>query len=236
MMFSFFNRFKQQENIPGLTSDEQTLVDNNLAEHRPVKQNLIKDTQLIAIDFETTGLDPSKDEIISMGFCPVYNGVIRLADCLHIVIKTEQTLTSENVAFHGLMDDELEQGISQRQALFKFIELTQGKVIVAHFHNIERAFIQKLAKQILGKTLPLSFIDSFEFAKRRMQNKHQVIAADSLRLFNLRKQQGLPNYKAHNALEDAISTAELHMTQIASLDLDIDKIKLKDIGLFNYKS
>lgn len=235
-MFSFFNRFKHQDNIPGLTADEKTLVNNYYDAFRPAKQNLIKDSQLIALDFETTGLDSSKDEIISMGFCPIRNGVIRLADCLHIVIKTEQTLTSENVAFHGLMDDELEQGLSQRQALFKFIELTQGKVLVAHFHNIERTFIQKLAKQILGKALPLSFIDSFEFAKRQMQIKQQVIASDSLRLFNLRKQQGLPNYKAHNALEDAISTAELHMTQTASLDLDIDKIKLKDIGLFNYKS
>ncbi|MCP3673218.1 MAG: hypothetical protein GY829_01925 [Gammaproteobacteria bacterium] len=236
MMISLFNRLKKQEIIPGLTTDEQALINDYFEEHRPVKQNLIKDTQLIAIDFETTGLDPSKDEIISMGFCPIYNGVIRLADCLHIVLKTENTLTSENVAIHGLMDDALEQGVSQKQALFKFIELTQSKVIVAHFHNIEKDFIQKLAKQILGKPLPLSFIDSFEFAKRRMQKKQQIIKPNSLRLFNLRKYHGLPNYKAHNALEDAISTAELHMSQTASLDLEADKIRFKDIGLFNYKS
>ena len=235
-MLSFFDRFKKQEYISGLTADEQILVKNYFNSIRPIKRNFIKDTQLIAIDFETTGLDYSKDEIISMGFCPIHNGVIRLADCLHIVIKTENTLTSENVAIHGLMDDELEQGLSQKKALFKFIELTQGKIIVAHFHNIERAFIQKLAKQILGKYLPLSFIDSFEFAKCRMQKTQQVITPESLRLFNLRKQQGLPNYKAHNALEDAISTAELHMTQTASLNLDAEKIRLMDMGLFNYKS
>lgn len=235
-MFSFFDRFIQQDNIPRITPDEQLHINAYFDANRPVKQDFIKDTQFVAIDFETTGLDSSKNEIISMGFCPIQNGVIRLGDCLHIVIKTEQKLSSENVAIHGLMDDEIEQGLSQKQALFKFIELTQGKTIVAHYHNIERAFIQKLAKQILGRAIPLSFIDSFEFAKRRMQKRQQIIKPDSLRLFNLRKQQGLPNYKAHNALEDAISTAELYMTQKASLDLDPNKIRLKNIGLFNYKS
>jgi len=235
-MFSFFNRFKHHDKIPGLKAEEQQLVNDYFETRLPTKQNLIKDSQLLAVDFETTGLDPAKDKIISMGFCPLDDGIIRLANCLHIVIKTDQVLKSENVAIHGLTDDVLEQGLSQKQALFKFLELTKGKVIIAHFHNIERTFIQRLAKEILGKTLPLSFIDSFEFAKQRMQNKQQPISSESLRLFNLRKQQGLPNYKAHNALEDAISTAELFMTQKAYIDSSTAKIRLKDMGLFNYKS
>lgn len=235
-MFSFFDRSKQIENIFGLTPEEQLLVEEYFKAQRPVKKDLLIDTQFVAIDFETTGLNSAKNEIISMGFCPINNSVVRLGDCLHIVIKTDQKLTSENVAIHGLMHDEIEQGLSQKQALFKFIELTQGKTILAHFHKIERTFIQSLAIQILGRPIPLSFVDSFEFAKRRMIKKQQILTADSLRLFNLRRQQGLPNYKAHNALEDAISTAELYMTQKASLEIDPEKVRLKHIGLFNYKS
>lgn len=232
-MFTFWGKEKK---IHHLGQDEQNLVASYLAVHRPVKQKLIQDTKLIAVDFETTGLDPKKDKIISMGFCPIHNGVIRLADCLHIIIKTEALLKSANVAIHGLTDDVLNQGLSQKQALFKFIELTKDKVIVAHFHNIERRFLQKLAKQILGKTLPLSFIDSGWFAKQQMHRKQQPITTESLRLFNLRREQGLPNYKAHNALEDAISTAELHISQQASLNIAPEKIRLQNLGLFNYKS
>ena len=69
-----------------------------------------------------------------------------------------------------------------------------------------------------------------------MERKQQPISQESLRLFNLREQQGLPHYKAHNALEDAISTAELYLAQKASLNTDEDKISLKDMGLFNYKN
>ncbi|RLA05614.1 MAG: hypothetical protein DRQ47_00715 [Gammaproteobacteria bacterium] len=203
---------------------------------RPVAKDKLIEAQLIAVDFETTGLDPDQDEIISMGFCPIKNSAIPLADCIHLVVNTERNLTSENVAIHGLTDDVLSAGISQKQALMKFIELTENKIIVAHHHNIERAFIQKLANKILGTPIPLSFSDTHYFAKLRMERKQQPISQESLRLFNLREQQGLPHYKAHNALEDAISTAELYLAQKASLNTDEDKISLKDMGLFNYKN
>lgn len=202
---------------------------------QPSKKSLIRDCQLVAVDFETTGLDPRKSEIISMGFCPIHDNVIRLSDCLHITIKTEQDLTSENVAIHGLTHDVLSQGMTQKQALLKFIELTKDKIIVAHYHSIERNFIQRLAKKLLGQNIPLSFLDTYLFAKKRMHRRQQVIVSDSLRLFSLRKQQGLPYYKAHNALEDAISTAELYLAQKQTLDAPEEKRSLKDMGLYNYK-
>jgi len=235
-MFTFSTRLRRKNRqLQALDGKTQQLVSEFLDTPLPRKQHFINDAELIAVDFETTGLVPAKDDIISMGFCPVHNGIIRLADCLHIVINTEQALTSDNVAIHGLTDDVLTRGITQQQALLKFMELTKGKVIIAHFHSIERTFIQKLAKQMLGMSLPLSFIDTFWLAEKRMKNRQQAIASNSLRLFNLRKQRGLPNYKAHNALEDAISTAELFMAQQASIDNSMDKTRLRDVGLFNYK-
>jgi len=235
-MFSFAASFKRNNKMQELDKDKQQLVRDFLNTKLPMKRNLIHDCELIAVDFETTGLDSKNDEIISMGFCPIHNNSIRLAECLHSVINTEQVLTSGNVAIHGLTDDVLTQGITQKQALFKFMELTKGKIIVAHFHSIERTFIQKLAKQTLGTTLPLCFIDTFWFAEKRMKQKQQTITSNSLRLFNLRKQSGLPNYKAHNALEDAISTAELYLAQKASISTTVEKIQLNQMGLFNYKS
>ena len=38
-----------------------------------------------------------------------------------------------------------------------------------------------------------------------------------LRLFNLRPRYNLPRYKAHNALSDAIATAELFMALAAEM-------------------
>ncbi|TQV87298.1 exonuclease domain-containing protein [Aliikangiella coralliicola] len=236
------NRNKINENLSATTRSnyEQYLASHpatcNANNHEEkLSEKELGDTPLIAVDFETTGLNETYDEIISMGFCPIVDNKIRLADCLHIVIKPEQALSSENVAIHGLTDDQVNAGLSPELGLSKFLELTKGKVIVAHYHQIERTFIQNLAKKILGRPIPLSIIDTFEVAKTIKRQNQQPITSNSLRLFNLRNEIGLPHYKAHNALEDAISTAELLLAQQALLDLPNEKIFLKQLGLINYK-
>lgn len=211
-------------------------LEDYLSCSRPQKNNTIEETQLVAVDFETTGLNSRKDEIISMGFCPIENGVIKLAHCTHILVRPNQALSSDNVAIHGLTDDQVNEGTSPQSALAIFLQQTKGKVIIAHFHTIERAFIQRLAKQLIGMTIPLSVIDTFWIAKLKMQQNQQAISADSLRLFNLRKNIGLPNYKAHNALEDAISTAELFLAQKSHFCLSDKTLKLKQFNLFSYRN
>jgi len=234
---SFWNKSWLQKTVNGsLSQTTQSALEAYLGSKRPNRKTLLKDTQLVAVDFETTGLNFKHDEIISMGFCPIENTVIRLANCLHIVIKPQGSLNSDNVVIHGLTDDRVNQGVSAETAMATFLELTKDKVIIAHYHFIEKIFIQKLAGQVLGKPIPISIVDTFSMAKQRMQRRNQIISSNSLRLFNLREQQGLPNYNAHNALEDAISTAELFLAQIASFNMPLEEIQLNRLGLVNYNS
>lgn len=191
---------------------------------------------LIAVDFETTGLNSQSDEIISMGFCPIVENHIQLADCTQVLVKPKNQLKKESVAIHRLTDDNVSQGKTAEDALLDFLKLTHGKVIVAHHHSIERKFIQALAIQILGTPIQLNMIDTCIFAKTRMQHRNQVIGSNSLRLFNLRKNYGLPQYNAHSALEDAIATAELLLAQITSLNMPVEDILLSRLGFIHYKN
>lgn len=231
----FWGKFWSKKN-PENTNVARPLMDSlddYIGYKRPQGKQLLNDTPLIAVDFETTGLDSNRDEIIAMGFCPIGEGCIRLANCSYFVVQPRQLLTSENVVIHGLTDDQVSKGISMEQAMLKFLELTKGKIIIAHYHNIEKHFIQRAAEQIFGRTIPLSILDTFDIAERRMRRRNQPIRANSLRLFNLRKQFGLPNYNAHNALEDAISTAELFLAQVASLNMAKEELRLNRLGLIN---
>ncbi|TQV76785.1 hypothetical protein FLL45_02175 [Aliikangiella marina] len=193
-------------------------------------QNLVS-TKIVAVDFETTGLDSKHDKIISMGFCPIVDFKIKLADCFHIVVKPDQSLQSDNVTIHGLTDDQVNTGVPAKRALELFLEKTYGAVILAHYQKIERSFIQQLAKRIIGSPLPLHFLDTLEIAHKIKTRRNELITAGSLRLFNLRKEYGLPNYTAHNALEDALATAELLFALLADLGLSKESAKLADLNL-----
>jgi len=197
--------------------------------------DIVKTTKFIAVDFETTGLT-AKDQIISMGFCPISDGVIKLSKCEHIIINADRQPSKESVVIHGITHDQIELGISPASALLKFVERCDNSVIIAHYHKIERQFAQSLAKQIGDCHLDLNIIDTFQLAKSVMERRQQAITPSSLRLFNLRKAYHLPFYKAHNALEDAISTAELFLAQIAKTNTPTDKLTLHDLGLFKYRN
>lgn len=194
----------------------------------------VADTNFIAVDFETTGLG-DEDQIVSMGFCPISDGVIKLAKCEHVIIKADRQPTNESVIIHGITHDQIEKGISPEEAMKKFLTYCSGSIIVAHFHKIERQFSQTLARHTIGVNLPLFFVDTFLLAKASMQRRHQAVTPNSLRLFNLRSAYHLPFYKAHNALEDAISTAELFLAQLAATSIPIENLTLRDLGLVQYQ-
>jgi DNA polymerase-3 subunit epsilon len=54
-------------------------------------------------------------------------------------------------------------------------------------------------------------IDTLEIAQRAFQRRNHTIQPGDLRLFNLRPRYNLPQYKAHNALSDALATAEVFL-------------------------
>lgn len=230
-MWAYLKKVFSREKV---TNSLDSLTESKLGRYQSKaiaeKKMFAQDCEFVAVDFETTGLDFQNDSIISMGFCPLKDEAIRLSECLHIVIKTDQSLLSENVAIHGLTDDTLEQGVSPKQALDIFMRFTEGKVIIAHYHGIEERFSQKLAIAELGCKLPLRFVDTFSIAEKQARRHNKPFQASGLRLFNLRRQMKLPNYKAHNALEDAISTAELFLAQKAAINQDLSRIKLSELG------
>ncbi len=209
------------EEIQSLYKDYISVVE------KPTSKEISNNINFIAVDFETTGLHSKKHEILSMGFCPIKDNSIQLGDCLHITIKPTIELKNDNVIIHKLTDDILNRGVSAERALQIFLKQTKNKVIIAHHHRIEKTFIQELSKKILGKVIPVVFIDTLMLAEKLMVHNHPPPLPNSFRLFNLRKQYGLPNYNAHNALEDAISTAELFLAQISDLK-DIDSSSKKN--------
>ena len=60
-------------------------------------------------------------------------------------------------------------------------------------------------------------IDTLEIAQRVFERRNHTIQPGDLRLFNLRPRYNLPQYRAHNALSDALATAELFLAMAENL-------------------
>ncbi len=178
----------------------------------------IHSVSLLPLDFETSGLDSSKDHIVSAGYVVIERGEIQLSTATHELVRTEKLLTEESVVIHKITDDAASAGSPLDEVVAKLLQSLAGKVMVAHNAKIEISFLTQACRDLYGVSPRFPAIDTMRIARQWLERRNKEIEQGDLRLFNLRKRYGLPMYQAHNALTDAIATAELLQAQIAHMD------------------
>lgn len=195
-----------------LTAPKGPLKDY-LAVPFPSLNTALKDLNLIALDFETTGLDAKNDKLLSVGHVTINQQQILLGSGYHQIINTECELVADNVVIHQITDQQQQQGKPLAQVMEHLLKTIAGKPLLVHFSRIEKQFLQRACVVLYGMAPPLPIIDTLVLAKKRLDQRDVAYDPSALRLNALRKHYHLPHYHAHNALNDAIATAELFLVE-----------------------
>ena len=180
----------------------------------PTPETLIEDTPILAVDFETTGLHAVNDKLLSVGSVELKQGQIKLPTCYHQVINTKEALEASNVVIHQITDDVKERGQQLAEVVEALLKSLAGKVMLVHFARIEKQFLQQACLELYGMAPSFPIIDTLAIAKRRFDKSDVPYDPSELRLSNLRDRYHLPRHYAHNALSDAVATAELLLALI----------------------
>lgn len=181
--------------------------------------------RLLAVDLETTGLDPAHDRIVSLGFVPVDGTSIVLGGARQVVVRgdgDEQGGVGQSAAVHGLTDDAVAAGVELAEALDLLLEALIGRVLLAHHAAIEQGFLDVACRRVHGQPLPTLAVDTMALEHRLVTTSWQPgwdrePPQGSLRLPAARERHGLPRYRSHDALTDALACAELYLAQVAEL-------------------
>lgn len=195
-------------------------------------QQTVEGTDFVAVDIETTGLDAQKDDIVSIGLVPFDHKRIYLAKAQYWVVRS-QHLTSESVVVHQITHSEVADAPSLSSVLPKVMEHLQGKQVVVHYRYMEREFFRTTVAEWLDEDFLFPVIDTLELEAEHLRKNQSLMARflnqqlPPLRLLNARERYNLPSYENHNALVDALATAELLQAQIAKQGLA--KLPLKEL-------
>ncbi len=174
-------------------------------------------SEVVSLDFETTGLDSTTDQILSYGKVNIRHGLIRLGSARHQLVQTAGFIPESSAVIHHITDDQAREGIPLQQALPEILRLLAGKVMLVHFNRIEQGFLNSACQKFYGSPFLIPMIDTLTLAQRVLSHRNHSVEPNRLRLFNLRNDFNLPNYKAHNALYDALTTAELFLVLEAEI-------------------
>lgn len=181
----------------------------------------MSEVPLLAMDFETTGLDASQHSIVSIGLVPFTLDGIQLAEARHWIVRPKLPLHQTSITFHGITHSDIDKAPDLEEILEDLFACLNGRIPVVHYRNIERPFLDVALKWRLGEGIRFPVLDTMAIEAHlhpdRQPSRWQRLLGRkpvSIRLADSRLRYGLPHYAAHNALIDAIATAELLQAQV----------------------
>ena len=203
-----FLEFTVSTFIPDIMTIERYLAafENTFADDTPAAQ-----VRFVVLDTETTGLDPRRDKIITIGALAVCDGEMLLDDAFEMLLKL--AYNNSSVTVHGITRDEAAGGMDEAEALALFLDYLRDGVIVGHHigHDIqalncacERHFNLTLRNRWLDTMdLTLHLNDAGAFAGRPM--------AKGFSLDALCEMFGVAPHDRHTAGGDAFLTAHVFL-------------------------
>jgi DNA polymerase-3 subunit epsilon len=194
----------------------------------PKRTTDCREVGFLAIDLETTGLDPRRDDILSVGYVITQGNRIDLSTARHRLVRTARAIPEASAIIHQITDDQAAQGGLLDDVLAELLEALAGKVMIAHHATVEKGFLADACQRVYGVGLPVLTVDTQAVARRVFERRHIPFKAADLRLHALSERYDLPRYSAHNALSDALAAAELFLAQTAHSGRR-NKVPLRDI-------
>ncbi|GAB3477069.1 3'-5' exonuclease [Marinomonas epiphytica] len=177
----------------------------------PAPEAKLKELNFLVFDFETTGLNPESDRILSIGYLEINDLKVDIRTSTHTYIQAEKHVKAEAAVINHIVPEMLSNGLPFQQAMEALFCAMKGKILIAHGTVIEKAFLDHYVKKHYGlPPLPLLWLDTLVIEKSLLRNKNDTGTGD-YQLASVRESHQLPPYLAHNALSDAIATGELFL-------------------------
>ena len=162
-------------------------------------------SRYVIVDVETSGLNTARDHLIAIGAVAVTRGRIQLSDSLEIVLQQTEASEKDNILIHGIGGTVQREGTPPVDALLTFLEYLGKDPLIAFHVAFDQAMINRAFKQFLGLRFDHSWADLAYVAPAL----HPRIARSTRALDDWMALFGISNYARHNALADALATAEL---------------------------
>ena len=172
-----------------------------------------------ALDLETDGLDAARDAILAVGMVPIRQGVIRLGERFESLVRPPPGAgppRPDAVAIHGLVPGDVREAPALAGVLEEVARRLEEGPLLVHNASVDVAFLQRAFASQRRRWPKPAVVDTVKLLLALEARRH-FIEPDApggdpeLNLSAARRQLGLPGYPAHDALTDAVATAELFL-------------------------
>lgn len=172
----------------------------------------LAELRFVVVDVETTGLDPFADRLISIGAVEVVAGKLRLNSSFEVVFRQSRESTRDNILVHGIDGSTQRSGIEPAAAMLRFLDYAERSPLVGYHADFDRIMIERAARETIGSVPLNGWLDLAFLAPALLCGPQQ---APPQGLDGWMSFAGITNESRHNALADAVATAQLLQVVLA---------------------
>jgi DNA polymerase-3 subunit epsilon len=171
-----------------------------------------------ALDLETGGLDPRSDAILAVGMVPIREQTIRIGEAYATLVRpdTGESVSERSITTHQLVWGEVRAAPRLEEVVPDIDARLREGVLLVHHRALDIRFLQRAFRRVGVRWPKPPVVDTVELLLRLARRAHRFTPelpgdVTVLNLSQARRLRGLPDYQAHDALTDALATAELFL-------------------------
>ncbi len=165
----------------------------------------------VVIDTETSGLDVRHHTLLSIGAVRVRERRVEMGEWFYREIRPEKASERANVLVHGIGHGAQLSGDDPARALAAFMAFAGGRPLVAYNAPFDREMVESAVRRHLGIKWRPTWIDTADLVKSMFPGE----ATELKTLDDWMERFGIVHYERHNALADALCTAQLFQILLA---------------------
>jgi len=164
----------------------------------------LREQRWVVLDLETTGLNLSKDRVLSIGAVVIEDGAIDLSQQFECTLCQPGHRAGASTLIHGIAPSAVAAGRDPAEALLAFMEFVDDSPLLAFHAPFDQHMLERALRETLGYRLRHPFLDVAVLAPLLCPDAPPYKGLDEwLGHFQLQASE------RHHASADALATAEL---------------------------
>ena len=167
--------------------------------------------EVVSIDCETTGLDPRKDDIVTIAAVKLRGNRILTSERFEAMVRPLARMNPEAIKVHRLRERDVAMGLAMAEVIPKLLAFIGGRPLVGYYLEFDMAMIDRYLRRWLGVELPNPRIEiSSLYYELKYADAPPGTHVD-LTFDAIRRDLGVPALDAHDAYHDALMTAMMYL-------------------------